>query len=40
VWITGYIASNSGEGAYMYNQDLFISQSGGLWMINANFQVY
>jgi hypothetical protein len=40
VWITGYIASNSGEGAYMYNQDLFISQSGGIWMINANFQVY
>jgi hypothetical protein len=24
----------------MYNQDLFVSQNGGIWMINANFQVY
>jgi hypothetical protein len=40
LWITGHLASNSGAGAYMYTQDLFASESGGVWVVNGNFQVY
>jgi hypothetical protein len=24
----------------MYTQDLFATQSGGIWFVNGNFQVY
>jgi hypothetical protein len=37
--ITGFDAYNQSPGPYIFNQDLYTTQSGGNWYINGHFFV-